>query len=206
MDVKQILRENNVPLSKFADDFKISRNTAMMYISKYEQGEKIPKEKYQIVFDRLFDLRNIDKFELNYASLKHLIQRDEYNGILELSPKMTDAVMSIFNNIIATIDNNTMDDNLIYFLEACIYNYSRENVFKTLAKYFYCFNNYTEEKYYQLPEEERAVFTNYFKVFTMQKQGFLDIDQRIESMLVSRLAEINTLKEYKKSDVQISKY
>ena len=66
MEAKDILKSKGITLSKFAEDFKLSRNTAMLYIDKYDKGEDIPKEKYKIVFNLLFDSKNLSNFDYYY--------------------------------------------------------------------------------------------------------------------------------------------
>ncbi len=52
----------------------------------------------------------------------------------------------------------------------------------------------TVEDYERLSDYEKAIYTNYFKVFTMQKRNLLTIDKDIEQMFISRMREMNELK------------
>ena len=195
MNVKELLKSKGISLSKFADDFRLSRNTVTLYISKYESGEQIPKEKYAIVFDQLFNEKYADEFQYNYLSMKYLIERDDFNGILDWSPEKTDVIMSIFKKLLSKMENDAIDKSMLFFIDACILNSSNEYIFKTLSDYFYFFNNSNESDYEKLTNEQKNIYTNYFKVFTMQKQNLLSVDKNIEEMFLARIKEMNALKK-----------
>ena len=54
-NVRSILQKNGITLSKFSEIMDISRPTLNSYIKMYESNVKIPSEKYQIIFEELFD-------------------------------------------------------------------------------------------------------------------------------------------------------
>ena len=196
MEIKEILKNKGISLSKFAEDFELARNTVLQYITKYEKGEKIPKEKYQIVFKQLFNEENNDEFDLNYVSLKFLIQRDKLNGMLDLTPEKTDLAMSTLKNFISFLGDDSEDMYLWYFINAIVSSANNEIIFKTLAKYFYFFNHSTEDDYSNLSLQDKAIYTNYFKVFTMQKQNLLSVDESVERLFISRLKEMSMMKDF----------
>ena len=55
MDIKNILQKNGLTLFGFAEMLNISRPTLNSYIRIFEAGSNIPNEKYQIIFEELFN-------------------------------------------------------------------------------------------------------------------------------------------------------
>lgn len=192
--IKDILEEKNIPLTKFAIDFAMSRNTANQYIDLFDSGQKIPKEKYNYAFDKLFSNYDSESFEMDYYYLARLIKRDKLNGTFELSMKKTDDIMNLFRKLNIATQTDSIDSSVLYFIDIIIGNYSKDGFIKSLCNYFYFFNNSSLEEYSKLSDEEKIIYTNYFKVFTMQKQGLLKLDEDIEKLFLSRMEEINKLK------------
>ena len=54
INVKNQLKNLGITLAEFADKLQISRPTLDSYIQIFESGDKIPKEKYQTIFNKLF--------------------------------------------------------------------------------------------------------------------------------------------------------
>ena len=63
MNIRKLLQKNGLTLFSFAELLNISRPTLNSYIKIFESGSSIPNEKFQIIFEELFnqDLSN-DKF------------------------------------------------------------------------------------------------------------------------------------------------
>ena len=192
--IKDILEEKNIPLTKFAIDFAMSRNTANQYIDLFDSGQKIPKEKYNYAFDKLFSNYDSESFEMDYYYLARLIKRDKLNGTFELSMKKTDDIMNLFRKLNIATQTDSIDSSVLYFIDIIIGNYSKDGFINSLCNYFYFFNNSSLEEYSKLSDEEKIIYTNYFKVFTMQKQGLLKLDEDVEKLFLSRMDEINKLK------------
>ncbi|MBR4237540.1 hypothetical protein IKQ02_03810 [bacterium] len=198
MTIKEIFEKENITISKFALDFSLSRNTTMQYIELFERGEKIPKEKYNYIFDRLFTNYDSNLFEADYYCFKNLVNRDRLNGTLELSMEKTDLIMRSFRKLSNATKNDTIDTSALFLIDTIISNYSKDDIFKSLCDYFYFFNNSKTDDYKTLSEEEKTIYTNYFKIFTMQKQNLLKLDPVVEKLFLSRINEINQLKNLSK--------
>ena len=80
-------------------------------------------------------------------------------------------------------------DAFIYGLDNFVVKYGEEE-----RKLLVNTDNSSLEEYSKLSDEEKIIYTNYFKVFTMQKQGLLKLDEDVEKLFLSRMDEMNKLK------------
>ena len=57
----------------------MSRPTLDTYIEMFESGQTIPKERYDIIFKRLFDYDNCsaEEFAKNFQQVENLLSRDQ---------------------------------------------------------------------------------------------------------------------------------
>ena len=62
-----LLKEYDCTLSEFANALFLSRPTLNSYIHLYENNQKIPDKKYQILFDRMFS-KKIEKEDKIYVT------------------------------------------------------------------------------------------------------------------------------------------
>lgn len=193
--INDILEENNITLSKFASDFAMSRNTVSQYIKLYEENKKIPKEKYEIIFNKLFKNYDSDTFRILYFSFKRLINRDKLNGTLDLSTNKTDKLMRLFKDINDAFKDDLINDQVFYLMGVIVKNYSRDGLIKSFCDYFYFFNKCEPEDYDNLSEDDKKCYINYFKIFTMQSRGLLNLDKEMEELFLSRMREISKLRK-----------
>ena len=65
--IKQYLKDVGITQKEFAERIGLSRPTLDTYIEMFEQGQTIPKERYDIIFKRLFgsDNDSIEEFAEN---------------------------------------------------------------------------------------------------------------------------------------------
>lgn len=164
MDVKTVLRKNNITLQQFAESLSISRPTLDTYIKLFQSGEPISKSKYNIIFNELFssELSN-EEFSETYTQFVKMIKRDINNGILDLDPEHTDLLNSITNSIGTDLSIQNYNDSVYYFIKIIINNYRRNIVFETLAEYFSLLNG--EIDFSDVNEKHKAFYANYFKLF-----------------------------------------
>lgn len=192
-----MLKEHGITILKFAEDFGMARNTVSSYIKLYEDGKVIPKEKYKIIFDRLFSTSKDDaSFYVVYNSMKRLFIKDQLNGSFDLSPDQSDYINSMIENLVENIPSDETDYHIRYFLATILNSYKYEKIFSDLAMYFYILNNGNKDDYDKLSVESKVVILAYYKLFTMQKSGLLRYDPEIESLFLARMNEIKIIKEH----------
>ena len=76
-NIKQYLKDVGITQKEFAERIGLSRPTLDTYIEMYEHGQAIPKERYDIIFKRLFDNENnsANIFFDNLQNLEALLKR-----------------------------------------------------------------------------------------------------------------------------------
>ena len=192
-----MLKDHGITILKFAGDFGMARNTVSSYIQLYDEGKVIPKEKYRIIFDRLFSSSKDDaSFYVVYNSMKRLYMKDKLNGSFDLSPNQSDYINSLIENLVENMTSDEIDNHIRYFLATMLNSYKYEKIFSDLAMYFYILNNGNQDDYDKLSEDNKAIILAYYKLFTMQKNGFLKYDPEIESLFLARMNEIKIIKEH----------
>ena len=74
MNIKEILKRNDIKLYEFSDLLEISRPTLNYYISEFESGRDIPNKKIESIFKDLFTTQltkkqiseKLEKLKLEY--------------------------------------------------------------------------------------------------------------------------------------------
>lgn len=164
MNIKLILKKHHITLQRFANDIGLSRPTLDAYITQYTKTGSLPKDKYQIIFDKLFSEDNSEQdFLENYSSLKYMVSRDEKIGVLDLAPEKTDTLMDIINSIKNDMVMEDGNPAIYYFINAIVNNYRHNIVMETLAEYFAILNGYIAEE--EINQERKGYYANIFKCF-----------------------------------------
>lgn len=63
MEIKEYLKTIHMTQRELADRLGLSRPTLDTYIQLFQNQEKIPKERYQVVFEKLFTQPPLDGYE-----------------------------------------------------------------------------------------------------------------------------------------------
>lgn len=138
VDVRKILQKNGITLFSFAELLNISRPTLNSYIRAFESGSCIPNEKYQIIFEELFNYNlSEDEFYKKLDKYHNLVRRDKAMGVLELEADATDLFTSVMDNIKKDFCSDDYDENIYIFINMLTSSYRTEEIFLHLSKYFW---------------------------------------------------------------------
>lgn len=164
MSIKEILKDNGFTLKRFADDLLISRPTLDAYIREYEDGGKISREKYQIIFDNLFgkDLEETD-FVDAYESLTDLLHRDEKIGVLDFGARATDVYTNLLETVKSDISKGDYSEQIYFFVNMLINCYRNNNLWIALAEYFALINS--EMDIDMIRESQKGYYAIYYNTF-----------------------------------------
>lgn len=199
MDVRKKLQKNGLTLFSFAEMLNISRPTLNSYIKIFELGSHIPNEKYQIIFEELFNYNLSEKeFEEKLIKYRDLVQRDKAMGVLELEVDATDLFTSVMYNIKKDFSSRNYDENIYVFINMLISSYKSEECFSHLVKYFLVFNDVIS--YRKIDLQKESYLLHYFTLFENDKNNDLKYDISLENKFVNRIEEIQSIK--KKSESQ----
>lgn len=190
-NIRKTLQSYDITLSEFAELLCVSRPTLNNYISMYEEGENIPKEKYQIIFSHLFD-DDITKEEFNSNLEKYLklIKRDSAMGVMDLPANETNLLTSITSRIKKDFRSNDYDEDVYKFLNLFISSYKFEPLFKHIARYFLILNGQINYKNVDFYKEKYLI--HYFNLFSYEKNiNDFKVNTEMIDKFVNRIEELN---------------
>lgn len=198
--IKEKLKANKITISDFAQDLQISRPTLDNYIKMYENAQQLPNDKFQIVFDMIFSdkVDSEEDFKERFRQVKKLLQRDSILGTIDLDSERTDLLTNIIETVKDGLYEKDCDLNLYKFIVMFLNSYNDGSVFKSLVKYFLILNSKIETN--EIIEEDKIVFSNYFRIFSNQINNSLKFDQMSYSMFLNRIDEIKSSEEKAKEN------
>lgn len=197
MDVKKILRDNNISLSDFANDLGISRPTLYAYIDMYERGLIIPKKKYQKIFSVLFDCDNLDDFHLIYNNLFNRNSKKILNDIDGLKDKLLKTTIENIENDFKTAGWN---EDVYKFINIILSSYKREPLFSHVIRYFLVLNGQLDYRSIDFEDEKYLLY--YYQMFSNDKYNRLDYNYQLEKEFIDRINEIQLNKNKKNNSME----
>lgn len=202
--IKSTLKNIGITLAEFAKKLDISRPTLDSYIEMYELDKSLPKEKYQIIFDKLFTSAILDKesFMKNLDDLHYLIERDKMLGTFELDCNKTDLITSVIDEMKQDMYMDDCDINLYIFINMLIRSYKNNSVFKNLVKYFLVLNGRIPLQ--DMTLEDEKYFSNYFRVFYNEIHGQTFRDEEYSELFKNRVEELAKDSQKKSETLQKS--
>lgn len=174
--IKIILKKYDITLSEFARKLQISRPTMDTYIECYETGNIIQKEKYQIIFNALFNeyVDSREKFMEILENSNELLERDRVLGTSELELSKTDILSSTIDEIRSDMLKSDCDEEVYIFINMFIRSYRKEKVFRNLAKYFITLNGKNDKN--KITKQDEVYLSNYYKVFYEDKHNMSKVN------------------------------
>ena len=200
--IKSTLKNIGITLAEFAKKLDISRPTLDSYIEMYESNKPLPKEKYQIIFDKLFTAEITSKkaFLNNLEELYYLIERDKMLGTFDLDCNKTDLVTSVIDEMKQDMYTDDCDTNLYIFINMLIRSYKNNSVFQNLVKYFLILNGRIPLQDMTLEDEKH--FSNYFRVFFNEIHGQTHRDEEYLTLFKNRVEELAKENQRKSETLQ----
>ena len=201
-DIRKVLQTNGVTLSKFADTLRISRPTLNNYISIFEKGGEIPKDKYQIIFLRLFnDTLSKKEFNSILDDFSKLIERDSMMGVMELEPEETDLFTSILDSIKNDFKSENYSEDIYKFLNLLVSSYKTEPFFNHIARYFLILNGQIDYKKIDLQKESYLLY--YFKLFSYEKENvYFKYDKIVAREFIKRIEELRKKRDSQEVEIE----
>lgn len=175
MNIKMLLKEYDCTLSEFANALFLSRPTLNSYIHLYENNHKISDKKYQILFDRMFS-KKIEKEEF-YRMLEKcntLVAKDQILETTDLSPRKTDIIIRIVEDIKRDFNSDGADENIYIFIRMIINYYKKLPLLKKISNYFLSLNN--KINYDDLSKKEKEDVLLLYQCFDSLKNDEVSIN------------------------------
>lgn len=199
MNIKMILKEYNCTLSEFANALFLSRPTLNSYIKAYENNTKIPDKKYQILFDRLFSKKIAkEQFYEIMGKCNILVAKDQILETTDLSPKRTDIIIRIIEDMKEDLNSDSADEDIYKFIRMIINYYKKLPILKDVSNYFLSLNSKIDYK--DLNKKEKEKVLQLYQFFYNLKEDNINIDiKKWEKKFQERIDELrNKNKEIEK--------
>ena len=166
-NIKEYLKAIGISKQEFANEIKLSRPTLDAYITAYENGEIIPRERYQIIFDDLFgEELEVDAFQETLKRLKNLLDRDERLGTEKLDAGAADMVSRLKDRMFQDMSQGDWNRSVYTFIDMLITGYRQNVIFETLAEYFTYLNR--SEMDDSVSDDQIPYFAQYYRVFDLK--------------------------------------
>ena len=201
MNIAEVLKKNGLSKVQFASDFFLSRPTLDEYIIKFENGDKLPKAKYQIIFDSLFseDLSDL-RFRNEYASFKRLISRDKAIKIDDLNPNATDKIFRIINDLKrAALEDEGL--KLINFISFVSRGYNNGNeLANAWVLYFNELNSLQESN--DITEKQKKYLGCFYVLNRDFNDGATNLDISNYAKFMERKKELKLTEDQRRQEIQ----
>lgn len=197
--IKKYLREIEITKKELAQKLYLSRPTLDMYIEMYESKKEIPKEKYQIAFNSLFN-ENLTKTEFieELKELSYLLKRDSRYGTSDFSAEASDIVSEIVDSMKEDMKDNDWDDDVYIFINSFIKSYKEYEPLYYLAKYFMYLN--TAKNVDEIQADEIPYFSNYHKLFSYLNLDVITYDMEDYRAFLDECESNRSEREFKRNE------
>ena len=205
MEIKKNLKALDIKISKLATELGVSRPTLDAYIEYYENGQPIPNEGYQKIFEYLFTGKEMNSIEFaqRYDYVKRIMLADAKAGVEKAIHEEREN--KIINNIREIIATGTVDEHLIEFINLFINNRDNDLV-KSIYMYFNYANGFAELSKKVIEEKEKAVYSHLAKIFASYKDGSIELLEEYYAQLELKNKELIETKTIKVKDSEIVDY
>lgn len=164
-NVKAYLKRVGITQSELALRLGLSRPTLDTYISMFENGIPIPKERYSIIFDELFNGvdDSMDSFNKKLMRVETLLDRDYKYGLSDYDVETADLVSEIIGMMKNDMKMKGWNENIYSFIRILMSNYRENTLLKNLAEYFVYLTNIRDID--SVSDEQKPFFANFHKTF-----------------------------------------
>lgn len=205
MEIKKNLKSLDIKISKLATELGVSRPTLDAYIEYYENGQQIPNEGYQKIFEYLFSGEEINSVEFaqRYDYVKRVMLADARTGAeLSIQAKRENAVVK---NIIDILDSGTLEEPLVEFINLFINNKDKDLV-KAIYYYFNFTNGFIDLSNVDVEEKNKALFSQLSKLFNDYQNDSIELLPDYYEQIVDKNKRIFDKKKIKVNDSDIIEY
>lgn len=205
MEIKKNLKSLDIKISKLATELGVSRPTLDAYIEYYENGQQIPNEGYQKIFEYLFSGEEINSVEFaqRYDYVKRVMLADAKIGAeLSLQAKRE---KSVVKNIVDILDSGTLEEPLVKFINLFINNKDKDLV-KAIYYYFNFTNGFIDLSNVEVEEKNKALFSQLSKLFNDYQNDSIELLPDYYEQIVDKNKRIFDKKKIKVNDSDIIEY
>lgn len=205
MEIKKNLKALDIKISKLATDLGVSRPTLDAYIEYYENGQLIPNDGYQKIFEYLFSSEEMNSIEFaqKYDYVKRIMLADAKAGAEKALHEKREN--KLINNIKEILNTGTVDEHLVEFINLFINN--RDNALvQSIYMYFNYANGFADLSRKEIEVKEKAVYSQLAKIFADYNDNSIEVMQEYYNQLLIKNKELIAAKTIKVSDTVIVDY
>ncbi len=199
MDIKDILKKNDIKLYEFSDLLEISRPTLNYYIYEFESGKEIPNKKINSIFNELFT-KQLDKKQI-WEKLEKL--KSEYKGEekLEYSKENKELMNSIIDKMREDLRWNDTNNALYKFINSALYMYGKNHALTGYINYNLYLNGLKDLNKIKLKEKKLVsnlylVMKNYVESkLEFNEEGYISFQKRIKEIENERKEKMKNLEK-----------
>lgn len=205
MEIKKKLKALDVKISKMASELGVSRPTLDAYIEYFENGQPIPNEGYQRIFEYLFsgeEINSVD-FAYRYDYVKRVMLADAKAGAEKaVQDKRQTAVI---RNIEDVLSSGTLETPFVDFINLFINNKDKDLV-QAICLYFNYTNGYMDLADSNVEEKNRAFFSQLSRVFSEYQADKIEYLPEYYEQILDKNREIFNRKKIRVNDSDIIEY
>lgn len=202
MDIKKRLKEFNMTSSYFAQKLEISRPTLSNYIEAYQNGNKLPREKYQIMFMELFadGVETEEEFRELLENFHNLIERDKSYGTFDYGAESTDLMTLIFSRMKTDFKSKDFDEGVYIFINTLINSYRREPILMKFIDYILLLNGHSVVE--DITNDQKIFLSNLYKFFLDAKNNTLEFNEEYFNKFLKRVNSIKINQANKEENIK----
>lgn len=200
MNIKEILKRNDIKLYEFSDLLEISRPTLNYYISEFESGRDIPNKKIESIFKDLFTTQLTKKQiseKLEKLKLEYRYKGDEK---LEYSKENKDLMESIINKMKEDLRWNDTNNALYKFINSALYMYGKNHALTGYINYNLYLNGLKDINKIKL--KEKKLVSNLYLVMKKYVESELEFNEEGFLLFQNRIKEIEKERKKKMKDLE----
>lgn len=205
MEIKKNLKALDVKISKMAADLGISRPTLDTYIDYYENGQQIPNEGYQKIFEYLFSSSDMNSIEFaqKYDYVKRVMLKDAKSGAERSMAEQRE--VKILNDLRLFIDSESASKPIIEFFNLFATNKDNDLV-KAIYLYFNYTNGFEDILLNEVSDKDKALYSNLAKLFEEYKTDNIQLFEDYYQQVVDKNKAIFEKKKAKPTQDDIIDY
>lgn len=202
MEIKEYLKTIHMTQRELADRLGLSRPTLDTYIQLFQNQEKIPKERYQVVFEKLFTQPPLDGYEFRQVLDDNalFLKQEQVLGVSsEMGVKQSYILSMMMQEVRKDLCKKDADWNVYTFFNLVLRNYRKNPFLGQLMEYVMLF--YGKKNRDEVPEEDKAFLSSLHRLMQnrenleFQPEAYQDL---LDSASRSKRANAETQEEAKR--------
>jgi DNA-binding CsgD family transcriptional regulator len=199
--IKGLLKQYGVTLMELAEKLDLSRPTLTSYIETFEVDKNSLKDKYKLIFERLFPEKELDtkEFLAELDQCEELLLRDKIFGTSDKSPEETDMISDVIFKIRNAFEEVENKDYFSKFLKSLMANYKNVMVDSFM---YYVLVMCGHLNLAEVSDESKKVIAKLFAIELLLENKKLELDEKAMDKLEHRLKEIEDAKQILEKEAQ----